>query len=336
MDAIRTTTLAIGASLIGSSLFIVIEKPQVLPLIILAIGVLLLLHGTGFLQEYMVRRVLRWYRIKRPSIGIISDLPWPQEGSYDWAWSKMKPEQWHLIINERIKINRLKVRVRLINITNSKTRFFIDRHLVIINPYGSIYPETNIENLAVMHLILRFIRNGGTFVNVADVPFFFPYNLEKNIMYCPTRHGPSHFYKYQIRHLRKLMSNKQNHKEPYPGLDTPFSEAAMLDVMHTEVKNNKIIIPMHTTLKFKNSKVRLENVVINRGVRCNIQHIESIVEELEWDEMMFTPLCYAHYGKGKSLLSLIFLESDEQQEEAREKITNLLCDLIMKEVGGSR
>ena len=334
MDVVRTTTLAIGASLIGSSLFMVIEKPHTLSLIILALGALFLLHGTGFLQEYMVRRVIRRYRTIRPSIGIISDLPWPRNGSYDGAWSKMKPEEWHSKIKEKLKANRLKAKVKLINITNPWTSFFIDRQLVIINPYGSIYPETNIENLAVMQLILRFINNGGIFLNVADVPFFFPYNLEKNIMYCPTRHGPSHFYKYQIKHLRELISNKQNHKEPYPGLDTPFSEAVMADIMNTEIKNNKRIIPMHAALKLKDSNIRFENVVIHRGLRCNKNHIKSIVDELEWDGMNFTPLCYAHYGKGKSILSLFFLESDEQQEETREKITNLQCDLIIKEVMG--
>ena len=326
MNVVRTTTLAIGASLIGSSLFIVLAKPDALSLIILAMGVMFLLHGTGFLQEYMVRGILRWYRIKKPAIGIINDL----SGTHGWAWSKMKPEGWLFKINNAINKSQIKAESKLIKITKPWTRWFLDRYLIIINPYGSVYPEINIENLTVMRLILHFVHNGGIFVNVADIPFFFPYDLEKKILYCPTRMEQVHLYKHLIRYLSRLL-HEQDLKEFYPGMDSPFSKAVMVDIINTEIKENEKIIPMHTSLKLKNSSYSLENVAINRGIRCS-NHVESIVEELEWDGKLFTPLCYIHFGKGKSLFSLIFLEYDEQPEDIREKITNLQCDLIIKEV----
>ena len=75
MNVVRTTTLAIGASLIGSSLFIFLAKLDMLSSTILVMGIMFLLHGAGFLQEFMVRKILRWYRTKKPVIGIINDLP---------------------------------------------------------------------------------------------------------------------------------------------------------------------------------------------------------------------------------------------------------------------
>jgi hypothetical protein len=59
MSVAKTTTLAIGASLIGSSLAIVLVKPDVLSLTILVTGIISLLHGTGFIQEYIARKFLR-------------------------------------------------------------------------------------------------------------------------------------------------------------------------------------------------------------------------------------------------------------------------------------
>jgi len=115
----------------------------------------------------------------------------------------------------------------------------------------------------------------------------------------------------------------------------------MIDIVPTEVRrlNSKAkqteIFPMHTSLKLKNSDRTLQNVAIHRGIVCT-SHVESIVEELEWEweggRIPFTPLCYIHFGKGKFLISLIFLGYPEQPEDIREKITELECDLVIKEV----
>lgn len=327
MNVVRTTTLAIGASLIGSSLFIALAKPDALSLIILAIGVMFLLHGTGFLQEYMVRGILRWYRIKKPVIGIINDL----SGTHGWAWSKMKPEGWLFKINNAINKSQIKAESKLIKITKPWTRWFLDRYLVIINPYGSVYPEIDIENLTVMRLILHYVHHGGMFVNVADIPFFFPHDPERKITYCSATQ-PVHLYKQLVWYLRRLPEYEQDFgKVPYPYVETPFLRAVMVDIINTEIRKDKKITPMYTSLKLKNSGYSLENVAINRGILCS-NHVETIVEKLEWDGKLSTPLCYIHFGKGKFLLSLIFLEYDEQPEDIREKITNLQCDLIIKEV----
>ena len=112
MNVVRTTTLAVGASLIGSSLSMVLAKPDVLPSIFLLMGFIFLLHGAGFLQEFVVRKILKWYRTKKPVIGIVNDLPWspwPEKGTYAWAWSKMKPDEWCSKINSAVQLRKVEL-----------------------------------------------------------------------------------------------------------------------------------------------------------------------------------------------------------------------------------
>lgn len=335
MNVVRTTTLAIGASLIGSSLFIALAKPDVLSSSILAMGFVFLLHGTGFLQEYIIARSLRWYRRKKPVIGIINDLPY---SSYGHVWSKMEPKEWLLRINEALTKKSVKAKVKFVEITKSRQLWFIDRYSIILNPNGPKYPEVDIENLTVMKSILHYVHDGGMFVSVADIPFFFPYDKEREILYCPTRIELAHFYKAIIHKLQQF-SGGLEYRQPLPGYDSPFSRLVMVDILATEVnrlnpKTGKIEKSVkQASLKLKNKDLTLDNIVIHRGIVCD-DHAKSIVEELDWEEdgkmIPFTPFCYILYGKGKILASLIWL--DQQSENTREKITNLLCDLIIEEV----
>ena len=102
---------------------------------------------------------------------------------------------------------------------------------------------------------------------------------------------------------------------------------------------------MYCTLKLKNNLLGLnaiKSVAINRGVvvgkvengkrKIEVNHVKSLVEELEWEGKLVTPLCSINFGRGKFLVSLIFLEYDKQSEDIREKISNLQCDIIIKEV----
>ncbi|OQX50360.1 MAG: hypothetical protein B5M53_12630 [Candidatus Cloacimonas sp. 4484_209] len=305
MNVIRTTTLAIGASLIGSSLFIFLAKPDALSLIILAMGVMSLLHGTGFLQEFIVRKILRWCGTKKPVIGIVNDLPWsprPEKGTYAWAWSKMEPGEWYSKIDNAIKKSKINAKPKLIKITTPLRRWFLDRYLVIVNPYGSVYPEVDIKELTIWKSILYYVLHGGRFVNVADIPFYWAYDPKREIRYEMVKY----FHQY-----------------------VPMYKRSSDDVLHP-VSGGIISFDY------------LDSVAINRGVvvgkvekgerKIEVNHVKSMVEELEWDGKLVTPFCSIYFGKGKFLVSLAFLEYDKQQEDIREKITIHQCDLVIKEV----
>lgn len=348
MNVVRTTTLAVGASLIGSSLSMVLAKPDVLPSIFLLMGFIFLLHGAGFLQEFIVRKILKWYRTKKPVIGIVNDLPWspwPEKGTYAWAWSKMKPDEWCSKINSAIKKSRINTNPKLIKITKPWTRWFLDRYVIIINPYGSVYPEVDIKELTVWKSVLHYVLHGGRFVNVADIPFYWAYDPRREIRYELVK------YFHQYVPIYKQISSDEWHPAiggilsfgPYP--ETPFLSELRINVINTERIEGEDINPRYYPLKFKTSLSKsndLDSVAINRGVvigkiekgkrKIEVKHVESLVEEVEWDGKLVTPFCSIYFGEGKFLVSLIFLEYDKQPENVRGKITNLQCDLVIREV----
>jgi len=348
VNVVRTTTLAVGASLIGSSLPMASAKPNMLPSIFLLMGFMFLLHGAGFLQDFIVRKILKWYRTEKPVIGIVNDLPWspwPEKGTYAWAWSKMTPEKWYLKINGAIGKSLINASPKFIKITKPWTRWFLDRYLIIINPYGSVYPEVDIKELAVWKSILNYVLHGGKFVNVADIPFYYAYDPKREIRYELVKYFHQYVPKY------KQVSNSEWHPVsggilsfgPYP--ETPFLSELRINIINTERIEGENINPLVCTLKFKTNLSNsddLDSVAINRGViigkiekskkKIEVKHVESLTEEIEWDRMLVTPFCSIHFGEGKFLVSLIFLEYDKQSENVREKITNLLCDLVIREV----
>jgi len=348
MNVIRTTTLAIGASLIGSSLFIFLAKPDALSLIILAMGVMSLLHGTGFLQEFIVRKILRWCGTKKPVIGIVNDLPWsprPEKGTYAWAWSKMEPGEWYSKIDNAIKKSKINAKPKLIKITNPLRRWFLDRYLVIVNPYGSVYPEVDIKELTIWKSILYYVLHGGRFVNVADIPFYWAYDPKREIRYEMVKYFHQYvpMYKRSSDDVLHPVSGGIISFGPYP--ETPFLSELRINIINTETTKGEYINPMYSSLKLKSSLLKsnyLDSVAINRGVvvgkvengerKIEVNHVKSMVEELEWDGKLVTPFCSIYFGKGKFLVSLAFLEYDKQQEDIREKITIHQCDLVIKEV----
>lgn len=340
MNIVRTTELAIGASLIGSSLFMAFTRSVGLSYVITITGLLFLLHGTGFLHEYMIRVILSWYRTKKPAIGIIADLPWL--GTHGCAWSRMGPKEWLSRMNDTMANSETKAEIKLIRVSKPWTRWFLDRYAVIINPYGSTYPETDTEDLSVMRSILSYVQNGGMFVNVADIPFFFAHDPKRSILYCAASQD-THLYKKLVWQLYGLQygQNPFEMPPPYPYVDTPFLKTVNVNIVATETRglNSSTkqtgFYPMYGSLCLKEGGPPIEDVAIHRGI-VGAGHVESIVEELEWElewtRMRFTPLCYINYGKGRILASLLFLECTEQADKVRDKITNLQFDLVIKGV----
>ncbi|MGH2403444.1 MAG: hypothetical protein ACRDGN_03165, partial [bacterium] len=47
---------------------------------------------------------------------------------------------------------------------------------IIINPYGGVYLESDLETQQVQQKIFDYVARGGTFVNVADVPGYWAYS----------------------------------------------------------------------------------------------------------------------------------------------------------------
>lgn len=75
-------------------------------------------------------------------------------------------------------------KIRILKIKSTKSLL---KYPIVINPYGGSYPEENFDKLESFNLILDFVRRGGVFVNIADIPFYYAYSEihERNIDTTP-------------------------------------------------------------------------------------------------------------------------------------------------------
>lgn len=80
------------------------------------------------------------------------------------------------------ELNKIGYRIAVINETSK-----IFSYSFVINPYGSKYLEEDLENFTNLEAIKRYIINGGIFLNIADIPFYYAYSsqLKKSIDTTP-------------------------------------------------------------------------------------------------------------------------------------------------------
>jgi len=257
---------------------------------------------------------------------------------------KMAPEAWYSKIKSLLEKNRVKVKVKLIQIRKSRTRWLLDRYNIILNPYGSSYPEIDIKELTIWKSILHYVLNGGTFVNVADIPFYWAYDPKREIKYEMVKYFHQYVPIYErVNEILHPIAGRIISFGPYP--QSPFLAELKINIISTERLEGREIVPLSCLLRLKENVGELEDlgvVAINRGVvvgrvrenekKIEASHVKSVVEEVEWERYLVTPLCYIDFGKGRFLISLLFLGYDKQSEETKEKVTGLLCNLVVKEI----
>lgn len=344
-------TLSFGASLFASGLtfFIYIHKldnyQYVMLSLLLVIGLLFLTHGTGLMREKIINPILRRYRSKHPKIAVINDLPWSAEKkTYAWAWSEMTAEKWQKMILKKTEKGTIKTKVNLINVEKSWVRFFIERYNVIINPYGSVYPEINIKDMTIWNIISSYVLNGGVMVSVADIPFYYAYDEVKEIRYdliSPAQLVPTEYI--QNGPYLRLRQGALQPIGTFTG--TPFLNEIFVPVYNTE-QNQKDGTLKSSTLKLKKKSPSIEieeiqNVFVNRAFLVGTKdeptkfsNIRSIVQEIEIDSQFFTPICHIYFGNGHYLISSLFLEYDLQPHNVKKSIIDLMIDLILEEIRG--
>lgn len=333
-DVLRTTALALGASLIGACLPMAILSSPITTLFILCLGVIFTLYGTGFLQEHIIQPCLRFYRKRRMVIGVISDLPFHGQGH---APSDMPPEKWVDYLKRKLPA---KLHVRTLKISNFFTQLCIDRYNAIINPYGSIYPEIDMQNLPILKRILHYVEHGGLFLNIADLPFFFVCDVKTYTMQTTARIDTAHYYK-RIAHILK-QREARIYSSPLSGYDYIFSKLLSLEFLATEIykKTRKGQMwhkyPLETDIKLQNKDIKIACVKMHRGIVWG-EKVEILTEKMLWSvigemrkAIVITPLCFIHHGNGLFLTCLLWL--DQQNDETRKIIIDVLCDLMLEKL----
>jgi hypothetical protein len=149
--------------------------PPVYPWMVVTLWVaivVLLLYATGrftaFSRQYHLR-TRKGFLVKRPQIGILNNMGWDDQKREISTFTNVKPGDWKREIKKQANQKNLKVKVGMI-----KKNFH--RYSVIVNPYGGVYPETDLVRLETLDRIFTYVAEGGLFVSVADIPGFWAYS----------------------------------------------------------------------------------------------------------------------------------------------------------------
>jgi len=130
---------------------------------LLAILTLLLL-GSDRVDAVLVRR-WRKDKFRSPKIGILNGyLSIDEAGTVPTRrFTDYEPRDWYEAISSLVE-----TRAEWLSAEQISEKFD-----VILNPFGETYPETNKPNLTTLRKIVEFVMEGGIFVNVAGLAFYY-------------------------------------------------------------------------------------------------------------------------------------------------------------------
>lgn len=291
---LKPLSLLFAGALLGiiGGLFREDIKPYLIYIIILVF--ILILFGSGFLSiiwhEYIIFRRNNREFFKYP-IGILNDMSWDLDKDIS-SYTNITNKIW---ANEIDKYkSKAKIKLKLIN---CKKEFM--RYIAIINPYGGVYPELDEQRYYSFNKIFEYVKEGGIFINVADIPGYYEFNLniKRRLDTTPPVYDPS------------------TYASGRPFAETPFMRRLGLQVLNVESNQN-----------INHWDVQMENIIlkipISRVVKeeKNIKSIVSVKDNV-------TPFFNVTYGKG---MFLMFLGSDGYltDEKVRRFIINNIFDCI--------
>jgi hypothetical protein len=272
--------------------------------------IILILYGSGAVSKTwhtynLMRR--KGKRIFAAKIGILADIDWKPE-EWDNAWSDITPEEWKQEIEGNAKQNNLKVKVKLISTARN-----LDPYTAILSPYGGVYPEADIKNSESLNKIFNYVSEGGTFINVSDIPGYWQYNPKLKRMLDAT---PPIYY--GVEAIRKFEL-------------TPFMERMGLKAYNTERA------PVHD---WKVEFVEGFNALNKAGMQIKVQrtiavekNVKPIIKPIRVEGIgEMTPLCLVYYGKGIFIISLPGINRKRNPEniELKRIIPQVLSTLIME------
>lgn len=144
------------------------------PAVSFLVAFLLLLYGHQYFDPWIHRKLLELREIN-PRVGIISDLGQSMSGETA-SWTETSPTEWRENILKRTSTSEDSVLIKEINVGNE----VLHSNSVILNPYGGVYPETDIRGNNTLESIFEYVEEGGVFINIADFPFYWAYSIQQN------------------------------------------------------------------------------------------------------------------------------------------------------------
>jgi hypothetical protein len=192
-------------------------------------------------------------------------------------------------------------------------------YTAILNPYDSIYPETDLSENRTVSKILSYVREGGLFINVGDIPGYYVYNIPaKKILHAAT---PIYFMR---------PDGNLDYDRPFE-LTPLLKEVGLIirKIEQTEITNEWEMVPQNKYLdKIPNiGKLRVHRAVIVE------KNVESIVSKKELADKQYSPIFITDFGNGKFLFSLLFLNHEDNLRvpNLKNNFTKLITQLVVSE-----
>jgi len=310
----RSLALVLAGALLGFIALILNLPPNLgmwLATLLLIVVAFLLLYGVGIPQAKYHEFVLR-HRWKEPlKIGILNDMKWNVNNKEIFAWSDTPPNDWKNVIEKFAEEQKLSMKVELINV-----RMKFDSCAAILNPYGGVYPELDLRNLSTLEKIVNYVREGGLFINVADIPSYWAYNPDLHRKLDIT----SPIYGASVTPVGlQIVATK-------PFELTPLMKKLGLRVLGFP-KGIQQNLQSVVTTKISSIIASERLAIVESNVMSCIPTSKQLYIDGNTHEM--SGLFFVKYGEGDFLFSLIWINTAYHNQQAREAIRHAICKLTI-------
>jgi len=281
------------------------ERHRVLIASLVTIAALLLAFWASGLSsrcfEYLLIRS-RQIENFAPRIMILNDLGWDPADANRTAWADRSPDVWKELLANAAQQRHGKVTVRL-----RDTAAPFAWYSVVVNPYGGVYPERDVAKFATLDKILEYVRHGGIFVNVADVPSFYAYDpaLRRRLTVAASVFTGQGFA--AVFNLAPLVQRLALNVRP---MNSDGRHANITPALHGDYRELHPLPP----------KIALDRV-------CEVEsNVEPVLAPLKMGDREYGPIVVVNYGRGRFVFSFLFL--DQLSRSENEEVPKLLADLV--------
>ena len=303
--ALKELSLLVGGTLLGLLASLLLENTikVALTIVVAVVGIAFALYGLSVIEmgcDAFARMKRNACAGRRRLVGILSDSDKLTMWSNKSSWTEITPDQWKdIIAGNGNQPGKLKPRLKPRMIELSKS---IERYNVIINPYGGSYPEKDTVNHSNLDRIFEYVSRGGIFINVADLPGYWMYDvmLKTRIDATPATYGV-----LQTSEGISLLPIR-------PFEHTPFMERLAVRVENSSKYMN------HVGLVYTCPDGHFSPEEIPKGSAERLAVVERnvhpvIVVQVPDQNEPRTPLFMVPYGRGKFIINLFFLDSKYPQ-----------------------
>ncbi len=309
---LKNLSLVLGATILsvfGPNILQIFPDGSLPNLSLIFLAIFLLLYGFGTIEKIVCETRIRFRNSPyiRPKVAIFKGVSKSFNSEIPLTWSDISPDEWKDEIEKVAKELGKSIKVKLIFSVGS-----FDSYNAILNPYGGNYPESSFDNFPVYNKILNYIRTGGLFINVADIPTYWAYNPRLNRMLdrTPAVYGVSG---EEVRFFNRV----------------PLMQDLALRVQNVEQSEPQIVsFQMHE--KYSSLGNDMSNLMISRAAFIE-GNVESVVQPISVGNQDMTPLFFCNYGDGRCLISLSFLNDNySQNRPLKTIIARLIVDQLIK------